>query len=131
MNFKQKLGYMCIGCLFTLAGYFLASLANTNPPNAHAQENKTEIIDEIVCKKIRIVNDTGTTIAELKKNNLGGGWLVINDRGSKKVAVFGANLLGGGLLAIRNEEGKRVVSLSTYGGGILSIRTKKAQTLQS
>ena len=26
MNFKQKLAYMTIGCVFTLAGYFLAIL---------------------------------------------------------------------------------------------------------
>ena len=34
MNFKQKLVYMLIGSLFTPAGYFLASIANNQPPNA-------------------------------------------------------------------------------------------------
>ena len=45
MNFKQKFGYMLIGCLVTLAGYFFASLGgSSSPPNtAHAQQNEEVI----------------------------------------------------------------------------------------
>ena len=44
MNFKEKFGYMFIGCLFTLIGYFFASLGgSSSPPNtAHAQHNVDE-----------------------------------------------------------------------------------------
>ena len=54
MNFKQKFGYMFIGCLFTLAGYFFASLGGSpSPPNtAHAQHNEDERhFEKLVCKK--------------------------------------------------------------------------------
>ncbi len=37
MNIKQKLGYMFIGCLFTIAGYILASLGGDT---THAQQNE-------------------------------------------------------------------------------------------
>ena len=40
MNFKQKLGYMFIGCLFTIAGYILASLGGIT---THAQQIASQI----------------------------------------------------------------------------------------
>ncbi len=55
MNFKQKLGYMLIGCLFTIAGYIIASLGGDT---THAQQNE-QVIDKIVCREIKIVNNTG------------------------------------------------------------------------
>ncbi len=39
MNFKQKLVYMFIGCLFTIAGYILASLGGNA---THAQQFVTQ-----------------------------------------------------------------------------------------
>ncbi len=47
MKFKHKLGYIFIGCLFTIAGYILASLGGIT---THAQQEK-QVIDEIVCRK--------------------------------------------------------------------------------
>lgn len=43
MNFKQKLVYMFIGCLFTIAGYILASLGGET---THAQQFETQDIIE-------------------------------------------------------------------------------------
>ncbi len=79
MNFKQKLTYMLIGSLFTLAGYFLASLANNQTPNAHAQDNK--VIDEIVCKTIRVVNDEGVDIVKLGGMGDAGSVFIYNKEG--------------------------------------------------
>ena len=39
MNMKQKLTYMLIGCLFTLAGYVLSTLFNT-PPHIQARDEQ-------------------------------------------------------------------------------------------
>ncbi len=72
MNTKQKLLYMFIGCIFTLVGYFLASLTNHQPLTAHGQENTNSVIDEIVCKKIKVVNSFGTTMAVIKGTQIGG-----------------------------------------------------------
>ena len=92
MNFKQKLTYMLIGSLFTLAGYFFASLGGSALQTTHAQQNEKEVIDEIVCRKIKIVNETG-----------------------KLRAVVGYND-NGGLVVISNNEGRRVVDLSVTQG---------------
>ena len=59
MNFKQKLTYMLIGSLFTLAGYFFASLGGSALQDTHAQQNGKQVIDEIVCKQIKVVNSFG------------------------------------------------------------------------
>ena len=73
MNMKQKLTYMLIGCLCTLAGYILSSLFNTP---SHVQAHDEKVIDEIVCKKLNIVNDKGITVGELS-NTLTGGELTL------------------------------------------------------
>lgn len=68
MNFKQKLAYMAIGCVFTLAGYFLAILGTggINLQNASAQDKTKQVIDEIVCRKLKVVNPDGKTVAILE-----------------------------------------------------------------
>ncbi len=55
MNFKQKLGYMLIGCLFTIAGYILASLGGSI---THAQKDE-QVLDKIVCRELDVVNKYG------------------------------------------------------------------------
>ena len=102
MNFKQKLGYLFIGCLFTLAGYFLASLGNhTQIPNAHAQQ-KQDVIDEIVCKRIVIVNEAG-----------------------KKVVVMGIHENDGGFISVRDKDGEARTGMATMEtGGLIGLFTK-------
>ena len=84
MNFKQKLAYMAIGCVFTLAGYFLAILGTggVNPQNASAQASDKQIIDEIVCRKLRVVNPEDKTVA-LLADNAGGVLYIYNAAGKK------------------------------------------------
>ena len=41
MNFKQKFSYMFIGCLFTLAGYFFASLGGSPSPSETLHTHNT------------------------------------------------------------------------------------------
>jgi hypothetical protein len=61
MNFKQKLVYMALGCLFTLIGYTLATLNN----NTTAQTDET--IDEIVCRKLRVVDSQDKTVLVIER----------------------------------------------------------------
>ena len=65
MNFKQKLGYMLIGCLFTIAGYILASLGGDT---THAQQNE-QVIDKIVCRELEILDKKGTKRIRLSLGN--------------------------------------------------------------
>lgn len=109
MNFKQKIIYMAFGCLFTLAGYFLATLGIGGfiPQNASAQADDEQVIEKIVCRQLQIVDDNDET-----------------------VAVFGDLGVLGRLLFIRNKEGKSVVALGVDGNGhgILTIRQKAGNT---
>ena len=84
MNFKQKLGYMFIGCLFTIAGYILASLGGGA---THAQQDK-QVIDKIVCKRLEVVNTEGTTIATIQENFSKGGMMDFRDKNGKKTAII-------------------------------------------
>ena len=59
MNMKQKLTYMLIGCLFTLAGFVLSSLFNT-PTHVQAQDEKKAVFDKVVCRELEILDKKGT-----------------------------------------------------------------------
>lgn len=83
MNVKQKLGYMFIGCLFTIAGYILASL---DGGATHAQQNE-QVIDKIVCRELEVVNEEG-----------------------KKIILIGTER-GGGVVSVKNKEGKTIVDI--------------------
>ncbi len=53
MNFKQKLAYITIGCLFTLASCFLLPyFTGFNPQNASAQDTEKRVIDGVIHEKI-------------------------------------------------------------------------------
>ena len=67
--------------------------------------------DEIVAKRIRIVNDKGTTLVVLRKNSLGGGQFVVNDReGNLRVVITGFYETGGVSVSTQNfDEGVTII----------------------
>ena len=71
MYFKQKLAYMALGCLFTIIGYILASLSG-NPVDAQGDKSSPTVIDEIVCRSLRVVNADGKTIVSIDTDSNGG-----------------------------------------------------------
>ena len=111
MNMKQKITYMLIGCIFTLSGYVLSTLTNTP---TQAQDDK--VIDEIVCKRLKIVNDEGTTVAELE-SVLGDGDLILYNEDGKKLVGIGG-MVGGkqGIISTYNSKEKRVASIGSVNG---------------
>ena len=125
MNFKQRFTYMLIGSLFTLAGYFLATLANNQPPNAHAQDNTTKVFDKIVCKELEVVNEDGKRIVWLSEFDSVGGLFIYNKDGERTVCL--GDLIGDGVsLQFYNKEGDRVVDL---GSGTLFLANDDDGTL--
>ena len=133
MNFKQKLAYMAIGCVFTLAGYFLATLGagGFNPQNATAQDNTKQVIDEIITRKLKVVNSEGKTIAILGESlNGSGGYLYINNTNDKLVAGIGVSHRNSGFLSIRNKNGKPIAALSAsvVDGALLTLRNKNGES---
>ncbi len=130
MNFKQKLAYMAIGCVFTLVGYLLATLGagGFNPQNATAQDNMKQVIDEIITRKLKVVNSEGKTIAILGEDENDNGTLFIFNKasGSRVGCDFDKN--GDGRLFIGNKSGKPVVGLSAFEGyGTLIIGNKSGK----
>ena len=124
MYFKQKLTYMVIGCLFTLAGYICATLGGSEfqPTNASAQDTNKQVIDEIVCRKLRIVNREGKTVVRLEAFHTGAAGLVLYNKEGKQ--VFWVSSSGdGSTLSMFNKDGEKTfwVWSSDVGGGHLAI----------
>ena len=114
MNMKQKLTYMLIGSLFTLAGYFLATLANNQPPNA--QDSTTKVFDKIVCKELEVVNKDGTPIAHIEPSGpFGTGDMTLFDPSGDARARIGASVFGG-FIILHSPSGK-TLRLGNRGDG--------------
>ena len=113
MNFKQKLGYMCIGCLFTITGYIIASLGGGA---THAQKDE-QVLDEIVCRQLEVVNKEGKTVARI--NGFSRDMNFYNPAG--KVVASIAVGESGGLMSVSNPEGKNAAGIFSAGGGFGGI----------
>lgn len=124
MNFKQKLVYMLIGCLFTLAGYFLATLGSggLTPQNASAQAGDKQIIDEIVCRGLSIVNAENKIVVRLVADAEDeGGMISISNKVGVPVATLSV-IEEGGSLSIADKTGQAVAALIAEDeGGSLNI----------
>ena len=138
MNLKQKLTYMALGCLFTLIGYTLATLTT----NVTAQTEPT-IVDEIVCRKLRVVDAQDRTVAILATDDIydvlsiyskqghevieigrdaHGGYIVVNHRSGQRAATMAiGDESKEGFIHVEAKDGGGGVQLSTgkNGGGIL------------
>ena len=121
MNFKQKLGYMFIGCLFTIAGYIIASLGGGD--TTHAQQDK-QVIDEIVCRKLKVVNAGGKEVAAIVATEDGNGGIAVLNTAGKIVTFIVATKDGGGI-GVRNAAGKDVVIIGATEDGDGVIRSYK------
>ena len=118
MNFKQKLGYMFIGCLFTIAGYILASLGGIT---THAQQEK-QVIDEIVCKRLEVVNAEGITVAGI----YGKGAIEVRNALGKRVVGINADVHGKGVIGVSNAAGDEVVDIGADADGKGAIEVRNA-----
>ena len=138
MNFKQKLAYMAIGCVFTLAGYFLATLGSGgfNLQTTPGQDNTKQVIDEIVCRKLKIVNDQDNIVVSLEPVVKGGSLSIYNDAGKNVVSASTLSLDGNGKLLVYDKDGIPVSGMfADNTGGSISIlkiqneRIKEVATL--
>jgi hypothetical protein len=139
MNFKQKLAYMALGCIFTVAGYILANLGGNGfapegegnqkdggmkfaPPKPYT---KPKVIDEIVCRKLKLVDSEGKTVALLEKRpgkNAAIDVFTVYSSATGEEAFALRTSIGNGVLILKNYLGKAVFSAGGYGGsGFLDI----------
>ena len=121
MKFKHKLGYMLIGCLFTIAGYILASagyiLASPQVGAKHAQK---DVIDKIVCRQLEVVNKEGITVARIYN----GGIELCDLFGNGVVGIY-EDVDGNGSIEVNNSAGDEVVDISVTaadGNGSIEVR---------
>ena len=122
MNFKQKLAYMLIGCLFTIAGYIIASLGGGD--TTHAQQDE-QVLGKIVCRQLEVVNIEGTPVARIYADENGGVIDVRNAAGKQSVVnVACKDGKGTGNISVFNTVGKRVVSVDAdfFGNGSIEVR---------
>ena len=129
MNFKQKIAYMAIGCLFTLAGYFLATLGvgGFTPHNASAQADDEQVIDKILCKALMIVDDNDEIVAAFGNMGVFGRALVIRNSAGKFVVALGVDENDYGFLTIRQKEGNKFAAKlheTDNGEGMLAVSNK-------
>ena len=57
MHFRQKLTFMALGSILTLAGYLLATFASD--VTAQPETDKTTVFDKIVCRELEVVDADG------------------------------------------------------------------------
>ena len=126
MNFKQKLGYMFIGCLFTITGYIIASLGGGDA--THVQQEK-QVIDEIVCRHLKIVNKEGKTVVAIVADEDGDGFIRVFNAAGKEAARITASINGGGI-AVCNRAGEGVAAIAqAKNGGEISILNTAGELL--
>ena len=72
MHFRQKLTFMALGSILTIAGYLLATL--TSDVTAQSETDKSEplFVNEIVCRKLRVVGPRDKTRVEIGPVSDGG-----------------------------------------------------------
>ncbi len=119
MKFKHKLGYMFIGCLFTIAGYILASLGGIT---THAQKDE-QMLDKIVCRELEVVNKEGKVVAGIVATEAGGGIAVFNAAEKGVIGII-ANKDGNGSISVLNASGKGITGIGADkdGNGVVSVQ---------
>ena len=117
MKFKQKSGYMFIGCLFTIAGYILASLGGGD--TTHAQKDE-QVIEKIVCRQLEVVNAEGVTVAGIYSK----GAIEVRNPLGKRVVGIKADVHGKGVIEVSNGAGNEVVGIKADadGKGAIEVR---------
>ena len=113
MQFKQKLAYMALGGLLVFMGMLL--LALMNHPAVAQNAKQVASFDEITCKRLNIVDDSGRIYAVLEKQDIGDSGIynviqILNPLGTRVCSLGGD--LNGGVLSIHNRTGLSLVDIA-------------------
>ena len=119
MYFKQKLAYMALGGLFTISGFLLATIMG----DVGAQDQHTSVEDEVVCRRLKIVDSEGKTGVRLLIDEYGG-VVAVHDKDGKGQAQLAIGEYGG-VVSAHNKDGNSQAQLAIdkY-GGVMSIFNK-------
>ena len=119
MNFKQKLVYMGVGFLFASMGYMLANYQNA--VNAQDPPIQPQVIDQVICRRLRIVDTHGRTVLELHGRNEHGGQIGVYSQDGRQLFAAGADAMGGIVVVQGNEPNHIAVMAMNRHGGHVSV----------
>ena len=119
MNFKQKLAYMALGCLFTIIGYIIASLGGDVNVQAQGDKSSPTVVDEIVCRKLKVVNADGKTVVLIHPSAYGGEIVVSGDDGN--MAVLIGTVTDYGYIDVFHPNGRQAVMISSVSGASMHV----------
>ena len=114
----ERLLFMAIGALISFTAYIIGCASHTENIQAQStgekviQSTAQQVSDEIVTRKIRVVNAEGETIVTVGDIGGDGSILVNNKEGKRNVAI---GSLGGGWLSIHPEDGGLGAIIRTTG----------------
>ena len=125
MHFRQKLTFMALGSILTIAGYLLATL--TSDVTAQPETDKSEplIVDEIVCQQLSVVDENNKTCVVIAAV-LNSGFMFINRAdGEIGVSITSNDADNGGLVTVfgKSMKGAAQLTANEY-GGMLNITGK-------
>ncbi|MDE0314739.1 MAG: hypothetical protein OXM61_07555 [Candidatus Poribacteria bacterium] len=120
MKFKQKVGYMLIGCLFTIVGYILASFGGIT---TNAQDEETSTFDRIVCNELLVVQKAGPPAAYIGSAKTGG-LIEVYNRTGRVVSTHISAPDDHGRIIMRDKAGKIYVSILNPEDGGISVHNK-------
>ena len=126
MHFRQKLTFMALGSILTLAGYLLPTLAGdvTAQPKP---ETKNATFDRIICQSLEVVDKEGIPVVEIDAFPLGGVILVNNDLGKAVVEIGSMNV---GFMKVNHTSGLPAVGIGIsreHNEGLVSVLGKNAK----
>ena len=120
MYFKQKLVYMGLGCLFTIIGYILASLGGDVTAQSEEGKSAPTIVDEIVCRKLKVVNANGQPLVVINTDYIGGLISIKGADGTSSVLI--GTLPKGGFMRVVGADGENAVKIATdFNGGYIYV----------
>ena len=111
MNSKQKFGYTILGAVIMAVGIGIGAIIS---PSLTAQSNG--VFDEIVCRKLTVVNEEGTEKIVLEENLLGGEIRIYNMKNNPTFRVTSGI---GGMLDLCDIEGKLTVRIYGSSGAVV------------
>ena len=127
---KQKLVkvmYMGFGALIALTGYMFGTMNDS----LNAQQTEPSVVDEIVVRKLRVVDDQGNIIAVLRKKDTPTGEtniLSISNAAGDPVISLNQNSAGGAIELHGTDGGHVSLDVGDGRGGSLFFRGKEGGT---
>ena len=127
MHFRQKLTFMALGSILTLAGYLLATLAGEG--TAQSETDKITYFDTIVCRELAVVNAERKP-AVIIAATTDGGSLGISSPTKSGPAITLSAASHGGLLAFNNGDMYPAITIgigeeSREGSIVIRSKTRK------